>query len=94
MNSPFRLGGGIHGKDRLQRNVLLKIDEMPSEARQAYEEMMRVFADKNQNGIPDVFEGVFTSQSGSLASQPTPKPGAGVSRSIGREEHEGIWSSW
>lgn len=33
------------------------VDEMPPEARQAYEQAMSVFADKNQNGTPDLFEG-------------------------------------
>jgi hypothetical protein len=34
------------------------VDEMPPEVRQAYEKVVGLFADKNQNGIPDVFEGI------------------------------------
>ncbi|MCA1554633.1 MAG: hypothetical protein LC737_09675 [Chloroflexi bacterium] len=33
------------------------VDEMPPDARNGYEQAMSVFADKNQNGVPDIFEG-------------------------------------
>jgi hypothetical protein len=33
-------------------------DEMPPDVREAYEKIMGVFADKNQDGMPDVFEGL------------------------------------
>ena len=32
------------------------VDEMPSEIRQAYEQVVGILADKNQNGMPDIFE--------------------------------------
>jgi len=35
------------------------IDEMPSDVRHAYEKIMTVFADKNQNGVPDIMEGII-----------------------------------
>lgn len=33
------------------------IDEMPAAERQAYEQIMSVFADADKDGIPDIFEG-------------------------------------
>jgi len=33
------------------------LDEMPPDVRQAYEQMIGMFADKNRNGIPDILEG-------------------------------------
>ena len=33
------------------------VDEMPPEVRQAYERMMGMMADKNGDGVPDLFEG-------------------------------------
>lgn len=33
------------------------LDEMPPEARAAYQQMMGVFADKDGNGVPDILEG-------------------------------------
>ena len=38
------------------------LDEMPPEARQAYEQMMNVLADRNQDGMPDLFEGLASLQ--------------------------------
>ncbi len=35
-------------------------DEMPPEARAAYEQAMSVFADADRNGVPDIFEGAGT----------------------------------
>lgn len=35
-----------------------KLEEMPSEVRQAYEQALAQFADANKNGIPDILEGV------------------------------------
>lgn len=32
------------------------IEEMPPDVRQAYEQVMSVFADQNKNGVPDMFE--------------------------------------
>jgi hypothetical protein len=32
------------------------VEEMPADVRQAYEQMLGMFADKNQNGLPDLFE--------------------------------------
>jgi hypothetical protein len=37
-----------------------KIEEMPSEVRQAYEQALAQFADANKNGIPDIFEALAT----------------------------------
>jgi hypothetical protein len=33
------------------------VDEMPADARQAYQQAMGVFGDANKNGIPDILEG-------------------------------------
>ena len=33
------------------------VDEMPSDARQVYERMMKMRADSDGNGVPDIFEG-------------------------------------
>ena len=33
------------------------LDEMPPNERQAYEQMLNIFMDKNGNGIPDFLEG-------------------------------------
>lgn len=33
------------------------VDEMPPEVRQAYEQFIGMFADRNQDGIPDIVEG-------------------------------------
>jgi hypothetical protein len=33
------------------------LDEMPAHERQAYEQMLNIFVDKNGNGIPDFMEG-------------------------------------
>lgn len=35
------------------------LDEMPPEERKVYEQVAGMFADKNQDGVPDVFEGVM-----------------------------------
>ncbi len=35
------------------------VDEMPSDIRKAYEQVMSAFADNNQNGMPDVLEGML-----------------------------------
>ena len=35
------------------------LDEMPPEVRQEYEQALGMLADKNQNGMPDVFEGML-----------------------------------
>lgn len=35
------------------------LDEMPPDVRRAYEQAMGMLADNNQNGLPDVFEGLF-----------------------------------
>jgi hypothetical protein len=32
------------------------VDEMPAQARQAYEQMMGMFVDRNRNGVPDAFD--------------------------------------
>lgn len=37
------------------------IDEMPAAERQAYEQVMSVFADADKDGIPDIFEGDLVS---------------------------------
>jgi hypothetical protein len=34
------------------------LDEMPPDVRQSYEQTMGLLADKNQNGMPDIFEGM------------------------------------
>jgi hypothetical protein len=41
-------------------------DEMPPEIRQAYEQAMGALADKNQNGIPDILEGLQQSENVSV----------------------------
>ncbi len=33
------------------------VEEMPAKERQAYEQMMEIFVDKNGNGVPDFMEG-------------------------------------
>jgi hypothetical protein len=33
------------------------LDEMPPDVRQAYEQMVGVFTDKNRDGVPDIMEG-------------------------------------
>lgn len=33
------------------------IEELPPEARQAYQQLQSAFADQDRNGIPDIFEG-------------------------------------
>ncbi len=38
------------------------LEEMPPDIRQAYESIMQVLADKNQNGVPDLFEGTVNAQ--------------------------------
>lgn len=43
------------------------VDEMPPDIRQAYEQIMNTFADKNQNGMPDVLEGVLGINSNDLS---------------------------
>jgi hypothetical protein len=42
------------------------LDDMPAEARQAYERAMSILADRNQNGVPDVLEGVMPLGSGQV----------------------------
>lgn len=44
-------------------------DEMPPEARAAYEQAMSVFTDADRNGIPDIFEGKINP-----AARPSPPP--------------------
>lgn len=44
------------------------IEEMPTEIRLTYETLMGVMADKNQNGMPDIFEGANTTIQTSQAS--------------------------
>src|ERR1700757_2317411 len=36
-----------------------RVDDMPPEIRQAYDQAMGLLADKNQNGIPDIAEGLL-----------------------------------
>lgn len=38
------------------------LEQMPPDIRQAYESVMQVLADKNQNGVPDLFEGAVNAQ--------------------------------
>jgi hypothetical protein len=33
------------------------IAEMPADERQAYEQLMKIFKDENQDGVPDIFQG-------------------------------------
>ena len=35
-----------------------RLEDMPPEARQAYEQALGMLADKNQNGVPDALEGI------------------------------------
>ncbi len=44
--------------------VYNSLEEMPAEARQAYEQAMSILADRNQNGVPDILEGVLPLGSG------------------------------
>ncbi len=46
--------------------VYNSLEEMPAEARQAYEQAMSVLADRNQNGVPDILEGVLPLGSGAV----------------------------
>jgi hypothetical protein len=39
------------------------LDEMPPEARQAYEQALRLLADQNANGVPDFLDGLAQGQS-------------------------------
>ena len=39
-----------------------RLEDMPPEIRQAYESVMQVLADQNQNGVPDLFEGTLGKQ--------------------------------
>jgi hypothetical protein len=39
------------------------VEEMPPDVRQAYEQMMGIFLDKNQNGLPDAWEGMIAAHS-------------------------------
>ena len=50
-------------------------DEMPAEARAAYEQAMSVFQDNDRNGVPDIFEGGGT-QNVTASSFVFPKPPA------------------
>jgi hypothetical protein len=34
------------------------VEEMPPDIRRAYEQVMGIFSDKDQNGVPDAFEGI------------------------------------
>jgi hypothetical protein len=45
------------------------IDEMPPEVREAYEQIMSAFVDKKQNGMPDVFEGLLSTNTNDLNIQ-------------------------
>jgi len=45
------------------------VDEMPPDIRQAYEQVMSAFADKNQNGMPDVLEGMLDKNTNDLNIQ-------------------------
>lgn len=51
------------------------IEAMPPDVRSAYEQLMSLFADKNQNGIPDFLEGSpetnISIQTTSISSNPT-----------------------
>jgi hypothetical protein len=44
------------------------VEEMPADVRQAYEQMMGMFADKNRSGLPDLFE---TAQAGGMRQTTT-----------------------
>lgn len=46
------------------------VDEMPPDVRASYEAMQNLFADGNQNGIPDVMEGVMQT-GGTVMQAPT-----------------------
>jgi hypothetical protein len=46
------------------------IEEMPQDVRKTYELAMGAFADRNQNGVPDIFEG--GQKSGDNAVQGSP----------------------
>lgn len=47
----------------MEENILFNgityrsVNDMPPEVRQTYESLMEIMADKNQNGVPDLFEG-------------------------------------
>ena len=38
-----------------------RLEDMPPEARRAYQQAMGMLADKNQNGVPDFMEGMMVS---------------------------------
>src|SRR6185436_20830679 len=42
------------------------VEDMPPDVRQAYEQMMGMFVDKNANGLPDAFEGMLQARGVSL----------------------------
>lgn len=52
----------------MQENILFNgktyrsVEDMPPDVRQAYESVMQVLEDKNQNGLPDLFEGALGGQ--------------------------------
>src|SRR5688500_5696856 len=46
------------------------LDEMPPEARQAYEQALRLLADQNANGVPDFLDGLVQGQSLDSMLQP------------------------
>lgn len=44
------------------------VQEMPADVRKAYEETVGIFSDKNQNGVPDIFEGAMGSGEATVQS--------------------------
>ncbi len=46
------------------------LDEMPPEARQAYQQAMSMFADQNGNGLPDIFDNLAQGQAPGAATPP------------------------
>ncbi len=49
----------------MQQNIVFNgksyrnVEEMPPEVREAYQSIMQIMADQNQNGVPDLFEGML-----------------------------------
>ena len=71
VSKSFQVGMQIFSLDGKNYTSL---EEMPPEVRRAYEQSIRVLADANQDGVPDILEGVL----GASPSVPVAQPGPPV----------------
>ncbi len=55
--TPVSVSATTPGTVIYQGQVYTSVDEMPPDARRAYQQAMSVFADADGDGIPDIFEG-------------------------------------